>query len=163
MKDKLFTLMTLCILTACVNTKSESSANNDDPISFQNGDLMTDVSEDSLGNPLTYPTGEAAVTSQVKVWKPGFTSPWHYHPYTGIAYVVQGELTVNFDSNTSLEDISAEKTVSSSQTFKAGDKAFLGVSNTWHYSESSGSEELIFIVSWLGEKGSPIAVMGKTE
>ena len=96
-------------MTACVNTKSESSANNDGQISFQNGDLMTDVSEDSLGNPLTYPTGEAAVTSQVKVWKPGFTSPWHYHPYTGIAYVVQGELTVNFDSNTSLEDISAEK------------------------------------------------------
>jgi quercetin dioxygenase-like cupin family protein len=124
MKDKLFTLMTLCILTACVNTKSESSANNDGQISFQNGDLMTDVSEDSLGNPLTYPTGEAAVTSQVKVWKPGFTSPWHYHPYTGIAYVVQGELTVNFDSNTSLEDISAEKLFHPRKHSKLGTKLF---------------------------------------
>jgi quercetin dioxygenase-like cupin family protein len=56
---------------------------------------MTSATQDPLGNVFSYPTGEAAVTSQVKVWEPGFKSPWHYHPYTGVAYVVQGELTVN--------------------------------------------------------------------
>jgi hypothetical protein len=47
------------------------------------------------------------------------------------------------------------------ETYKAGDKAFLGVANTWHLSENNGSEDLIFIVSWLGEKDKPLAVLSK--
>ena len=87
---------------------------------------MTAVSVDPI-NEFQYP-GDAAITSQVKVWKSGFQSPWHYHPYTGVAYVLQGELTVNFDTEATLEDNAVEKTVNSTQTFKAGDKAFLEVS-----------------------------------
>jgi hypothetical protein len=74
--------MTLCILTACVNTKSESSANNDGQISFQNGDLMTDVSEDSLGNPLTYPM--VRPLSQVKLKFGNLALPRH-----GIIILIQ--------------------------------------------------------------------------
>ena len=73
--------------------------------------------------------------------------------------MLQGELTVNFDTEAALEDNAVEKTVNSTQTFKAGDKAFLEVSNTWHYSENLGDEDLIFMVTWLGEKDKPIAVL----
>ena len=48
-----------------------------------------------------------------------------------------------------------------SETYKAGDKAFLGVANTWHLSENKGSEDLIFLVSWLGEKDKPLAVLSE--
>ena len=101
--------------------------------------------------------------SQVKLkfGKPGFKSPWHYHPYTGVAYVVQGELTVNYDTETALDATGDEKTIVLSETYKAGDKAFLGVANTWHLSENKGSEDLIFIVSWLGEKDKPLAVLSE--
>jgi hypothetical protein len=49
--------------------------------------------------------------------------------------------------------------VNATQSFQAGDKAFLGVANTWHFSENLGDEDLIFMVTWLGEKDKPIAVL----
>ena len=155
-----FTLALMLITSSCVNNSSNKQSESDTGIvSFENGDLMTAVNVDPLGNAFSYPTGNAAITSQVKVWEPGFSSPWHYHPYTGVAYVLQGELTVNYDTNTSLEDSSLEKSTSVTQSYKAGDKAFLGVSNTWHFSQNLGDEDLIFMVTWLGEDGEAIAVL----
>ena len=147
MKNILTLLFLILFCSSCeLNTTENHKNENDSMVSFENGDIMTSATEDPLGNVFSYPTGEAAITSQIKRWEPGFKSPWHYHPYTGVAYVVQGELTVNYDSETSLDDIGAEKTIITSQTYKAGDKAFLGVANMWHLSENKGSEDLIFIV-----------------
>ena len=164
LKNKMKNILTISFLilfcSSCeLNTTENHKNEHDSMVSFENGDIMTSATEDPLGNVFSYPTGEAAITSQIKRWEPGFKSPWHYHPYTGIAYVVQGELTVNYDSETSLDDIGAEKTIITSQTYKAGDKALLGVANMWHISENKGSEDLIFIVSWLGEKDKPLAVL----
>ena len=158
---KILTLLFLILFCfSCeLNTSENHKNENNSMVSFENGDIMTSATEDPLGNVFSYPIGEAAITSQIKRWEPGFKSPWHYHPYTGIAYVVQGELTVNYDSETSLDDIGAEKKIITSQTYKAGDKAFLGVANMWHLSENKGSEDLIFIVSWLGEKDKALAVL----
>lgn len=158
---KLF-IITL-ILTSCVVNTGDSitteSGLDNTMVSFENGDIMTSATEDPLGTKFSYPTGEAAITSQIKRWAPGFQSPWHYHPYTGVAYVIQGELTVNYDSETSLDELDAEKKIITSQTYKAGDKAFLGVANMWHLSENKGSEDLIFIVSWLAEKDKVLAIL----
>ena len=160
MKKILTLLFLILFYSSCeLNTTENHKNENNSMVSFENGDIMTSATEDPLGNVFSYPTGEAAITSQIKRWEPGFKSPWHYHPYTGIAYVVQGELTVNYDSETSLDDIGAEKAIITSQTYKAGDKAFLGVANMWHLSENKGSEDLIFIVSWLGEKDKALAVL----
>jgi len=155
-----FILALVFTASSCVNTTSNNESESDHGIvAFEDGDLMTAVSVDPLGNKLTYPTGDAAITSQVKVWEPGFSSPWHYHPYTGVAYVLQGELTENYDTETSLEDSSSEKSATLTQSYKAGDKAFLGVSNTWHFSQNLGDEDLIFMVTWLAEEGEAIAVL----
>jgi len=163
--QKITLLGFIILLSACVVNSGDSitteSDQNNSMVSFENGDIMTSATEDPLGTKFSYPTGEAAITSQIKRWAPGFQSPWHYHPYTGIAYVVQGELTVNYDSETSLDDVGGEKSIVTSQTYKAGDKAFLGVANMWHLSENKGSEDLIFIVSWLGEKDKALAVLEK--
>lgn len=114
-----------------------------------------------LGNELNYPTGDPALSSQINVWEPGFNSPWHYHPYTGVAYVIQGELTVNYDTETSINDTMSEKNIITTQTYKAGEEAFLGVRDTWHLSQNLGDEDLIFLVTWIGEKGSPLAILEK--
>lgn len=149
-------------ITSCNCAKDTSETTNDIATTFVNGDLMTNVSADPNGNALVYPSGEASITSQVKVWAPDFTSPWHYHPYQCVAHVIQGELTVNFDTIASLDDRSPNKNVSVTKTFKAGD-AFIGTSNTWHYSQNLGSEDLIFTTSWLAEKDAPIAVLADKE
>ena len=160
MKNFTFLIISLFIISCNSEVKTENIESEFSSF-FKNGDVLTSETQDPLGNVLAYPTGIASITSQVKVWEPGFKSPWHYHPYTGIAYVVQGELTVNYDTQTSLEGIGSEKTILKSETYKAGDKAFLGVANTWHVSENKGNEDLIFIVSWLGEKDQPLAVLSE--
>ena len=103
-------------------------------------------------------SGDASITTQVKVWAPDFNSPWHYHPYQCVAHIIQGELTVNFDTIASLDDKSPNKSTSITKTFKTGE-AFIGTANTWHYSQNLGSEDLIFTTSWLAEKDAPIAIL----
>ena len=51
-----------------------------------------------------------------------------------------------------------EKKIIKTQTFKKGE-AFLGIPNTWHVSENRGSEDLIFMIHWLGEKDKPVAFL----
>tara|TARA_X000000950_G_scaffold262987_1_gene334796 strand:+ start:165 stop:653 length:489 start_codon:yes stop_codon:yes gene_type:complete len=157
---KLILLFMLTILMGCNNSITiEDEDNNNSSINFEGGLIMNQVSSDPLGNVLEYPSGESAVSSQINVWEPGFNSPWHYHPYTGVAYVIQGELTVNYDTETSIDDKNSEKNIITTQTYKAGEEAFLGVRDTWHLSQNLGDEDLIFIVTWIGEKDSPLAVI----
>ena len=157
---KLILLFMLTILMGCNNNSiTIEDEDNNSSINFEGGLIMNQVSSDPLGNVLEYPSGEAAVSSQINVWEPGFNSPWHYHPYTGVAYVIQGELTVNYDTETSIDDISSEKKIITTQTYKAGDQAFLGVRDTWHLSQNLGDQDLIFIVTWIGEKDNPVAII----
>ena len=157
---KLIIIFILTILMGCNNSIIlEDNDNDSSPINFEGGLIMNQVSIDPLGNVLEYPSGDAAVSSQINVWEPGFNSPWHYHPYTGVAYVIQGELTVNYDTETSIEDISSEKNIITTQTYKAGEEAFLGVRDTWHLSQNLGDQDLIFIVTWIGEKDRPLAII----
>lgn len=156
---KLILLFMLTILMGCNNSITIEDEDNNSSINFEGGLIMNQVSSDPLGNVLEYPSGEAAVSSQINVWEPGFNSPWHYHPYTGVAYVIQGELTVNYDTETSIDDISSEKKIITTQTYKAGDQAFLGVRDTWHLSQNLGDQDLIFIVTWIGEKDNPVAII----
>ena len=159
-KIKALLIVLLTLIIGCNNSITvEEPTNESSSINLENGVIMKEVSSDPLGNELNYPTGDPAVSSQINVWKPGFNSPWHYHPYTGVAYVIQGELTVNYDTETSIDDKNSEKNIITTQTYKAGEEAFLGVRDTWHLSQNLGDEDLIFIVTWIGEKDSPVAVI----
>ena len=165
MKNTIITILSVFLvitIISCDCAKDTSETTNDFATTFVNGDLMTNVTADPNGNALVYPSGEASITSQVKVWAPDFTSPWHYHPYQCVAHVIQGELTVNFDTEASLDDKSPNKSTSVTKTFKAGE-AFIGTSNKWHYSQNLGSEDLIFTTSWLAEKDATIAVLADKE
>ena len=153
----LLLLLTIAIFMGCSQTEQVSDQKYDVDYPFENGVSMEETSIDPMGNIFAYPEGEAGITGQTAQWEKGFESGWHYHPYTGVAYVVRGELTVKFDENTSLDDLDGEKTVTKEQVFGLG-SAFLGVANTWHKSSSTGDEDLIFQVTWLGEKGQPVKV-----
>jgi oxalate decarboxylase/phosphoglucose isomerase-like protein (cupin superfamily) len=158
----IYTIILVTSIISCNSANNTSQATNDIATIFKNGDLMTNISTDPNGNALVYPSGDASITSQVKVWEPGFNSPWHYHPYQCVAHIIQGELTVNFDTIASIDDKSPNKSTSITKFFKAGE-AFIGTANTWHYSQNLGSEDLIFTTSWLAEKDGPIAVLADKE
>ena len=150
-------LLSISVFMGCVQNTEVSDKNYDVDFPFENGVSMEETSVDPMGNIFTYPEGEAGITGQTAQWEKGFESGWHYHPYTGVAYVVRGELTVKFDEVTTLDNLDGEKSVTKEQVFGPG-SAFLGVANTWHKSSSTGDEDLIFQVTWLGEKGQPVKV-----
>lgn len=153
----LLILLSISVFMGCVQNIEVSDKNYDVDFPFENGVSMEETSVDPMGNVFTYPEGEAGITGQTAQWEKGFESGWHYHPYTGVAYVVRGELTVKFDEVTTLDNLDGEKSVTKEQVFGPG-SVFLGVANTWHKSSSTGDEDLIFQVTWLGEKGQPVKV-----
>ena len=69
---------------------------------------------------------------------------WHQHPMINVAYMVSGELTVHTESG--------EVT-----TIKAGD-VMAEVVNTWHYGENNGTEDVILVVTYVGEKDAPLSI-----
>lgn len=157
MKKTILSLLTVLLFGCFNNNEASMNVNEGVEFPFENGISMDETSLDAMGNKFSYPEGDAGITGQTAQWEKGFESGWHYHPYTGIAYVVQGELTVKFDEDTSLDNLVGEKSVTKEQVFGPG-SAFLGVANNWHKSSSTGSDDLIFQVTWLGEKGQPVKV-----
>jgi quercetin dioxygenase-like cupin family protein len=67
------------------------------PQTYQN--LLTPLlqgSTDVLGAPLAYPAGTANVTSAIVTIPPGGETGWHQHEVPLFAYVLEGELTVDY-------------------------------------------------------------------
>ena len=149
-------LSLVLVIIVSVNCTNQSSLENTHShLQLKSGNLMSDISEDFLGNSLMYPDGDPALTTSVAVWESGFVSPWHYHPFTGSATILQGELTVDFDTTTSINDNDSDKVSNIRKTFKAGE-AIMAIQNVWHQASNQGDEQLVFMVSWIGEKGEPV-------
>ena len=148
------------VLAIIVSVNCDSKGNLENThtqFQLESGNLMSDISEDFLGNSLEYPEGNPSLTTSVAVWESGFVSPWHYHPFTGSATILQGELTVDFDTTISINDSDTDKVSSIRKTFKAGE-AIMAIQNVWHQASNQGDEQLIFMVSWIGEKGEPVVM-----
>ena len=63
--------------------------------------LLTPVlssGETVLGQPIAYPAGKAKVTGAIVTIPPGGSTGWHIHAVPLFAYVLQGELTVDYGS-----------------------------------------------------------------
>lgn len=69
----------------------------------------------------------------------------HKHPVLNIGYLTKGELTVRSDKG--------EKLV-----MKAGDP-IVELVDTWHYGESTGSEDAEIVVVYVGEKDKDLSII----
>lgn len=69
----------------------------------------------------------------------------HKHPVLNIGYLTKGELTVRSEKG--------EKLV-----MKAGDP-IVELIDTWHYGESTGSEDAEIVVTYVGEKGNDLSII----
>ncbi len=54
---------------------------------------------DVLGTPLAYPAGQALVTTAIVTIPPGGSTGWHHHEVPLFAYILEGELTVEYDDH----------------------------------------------------------------
>lgn len=107
-------------------------------ISMVSRDTTTDA-----GEPIEYlSTPNAEVTSMILTLPPGGKTDWMTHPVPGYIYVLQGELTVEFEDGHHL-------------TFKAG-QAFLQARTRWHRGVNLGDRPMRFLAVFFGEKGTPV-------
>ena len=70
----IFIILLTVTITSCNCANDTPQTTNEIASIFENGDLMTNISTDPNGNALVYPSGDASITSQVKVWEPDFNS-----------------------------------------------------------------------------------------
>jgi quercetin dioxygenase-like cupin family protein len=104
------------------------------------------VSKDTTtdaGEPITYlSTPNPEVISAILTIPPGGKTDWMTHPVPAYLYVLEGELTVEFEDGHRLH-------------FKAG-QAFMQARTKWHRGVNEGDKPVRFLAVFFGEKGTPI-------
>lgn len=105
--------------------------------------LKTDTT--SIGQKIVYPQFENDEVSILKVTiPPGKSTGWHKHNFPVFAYVLQGTLTVEVENKKALQFVTGS--------------SFSEVINTLHNGLNNGSEDVVLIAFFMGEKGKPLSV-----
>ena len=95
-----------------------------------------------LGQDLKYPAAKQPEVTCLKVTiPPGRETGWHTHSVPGYAYVVSGELTLEYAGGRV-------------KKFKEGD-AFAEVVNTPHNGANKGAADVVLVAFFTGDRGVP--------
>lgn len=125
------TLAVLALLTSPVLAEELT------PQSYQN--LLTPLLQggsDVLGTPLAYPQGTPNVTSAIVTIPPGGETGWHEHEVPLFAYILEGELTVDYGSK-------------GKKTYHAGEAVLEAVG--WpHNGTNTGSAPMKLVAVYMG-------------
>ncbi len=98
----------------------------------------------AAGQPVAYPlTRKPEVTAMKVVLRPGQETGWHYHAAPGYAYLISGELTVDYEG-------------APSRVFKAGE-AYCEAVDTPHNGKNSGKEDTVLAVFFTGVQGQELS------
>ena len=100
---------------------------------------LLDTRETTTGQELVWPKGQARVTSLIVTLMPGQETGRHRHPVPTLGYLLDGELTISYDS-------------SPAQRFVAGE-ALIEALNTWHNGRNTGSVPARVLVFFAGVDG----------
>lgn len=132
------TIAVFILILTCVMAKSQY--NTDvvvEPI------LKTDTT--TLGQKIVYPQFAQNEVSIVKVTiPPGGSTGWHKHEIPVFAYVLEGTLTVELEGKKTMD---FPKNTSFAEVF-----------NTYHNGQNKGSENLVLIAFYMGEKGKALSI-----
>lgn len=130
----------LIIVLTCICMSAKSQYNNGVVLEAV---LKTDTT--SIGQKIVYPTFANDEVSIIKVTlPPGKSTGWHKHFFPVFAYVLKGTLTVEVENKKTLQ-------------FPVN-SSFSEVINTLHNGVNNGSEDVVLIAFFMGEKDKPLSV-----
>ena len=93
-----------------------------------------------LERPIVYPTQQPAeVSSVIRVLQPAEETGWHKHMVPLHAYILQGEMNVEYDTSVI-------------HTVSKGD-AFIGVTDVWHNTTNTSNKPAVVFVVFMGAEG----------
>jgi quercetin dioxygenase-like cupin family protein len=131
-------LVVPAVFLACVS--AALAEDRSPPAQYQN--LLTPLLEggiDVLGHPLVYPDAPANVTAAIVTIPPGGETGWHSHEVPLFAYILEGELTVDY----------GEK---GKKTYRAGESVLEAVD--WpHNGTNTGTVPMKLIAIYMGGGG----------
>jgi quercetin dioxygenase-like cupin family protein len=105
--------------------------------------LKTDTT--SIGQRIIYPQFKEDEITILKITiKPGKSTGWHKHEFPVFAYIVKGNLTVEYENH---------KTMQFSEN-----SSFSEVINTFHNGVNKGNEDVVLIAFFMGGKGKNLSV-----
>ena len=129
----------LLFVVFCVCFIANAQYNNDvvlEPI------LKTDTT--SIGQKIVYPQfTNDEITMMKVIIPPGKSTGWHKHVFPVFAYVLKGTLTVEVENKKTLQFVTGS--------------SFAEVLNTKHNGKNNGSENVVLIAFFMGEKGKPLS------
>ncbi len=126
----------LSVVVACALTVSA-------PASAQNYNLTGTVSTSKtiVGEDIVYPTtGKAVVTSAIVVMAPGERTILHRHGVPLFAYMLEGELTVDYGAH-------------GTRVYRQGD-SFMEAMNVSHAGRNTGTTTVRILAVYMGAEGS---------
>lgn len=100
-----------------------------------------------LGQPLALPQKHPVLIVSTYEIAPGARLPRHKHPFSRYAYVLAGDLTVEFDGGRQV-------------TYGPGDVIVEAV-DTWHFGQNTGREPVRLLVIDQVESGSSNTILAK--
>ena len=125
------------LLAAALLGSAPALAEDATPPAYQN--LLTKLLQsgtDVLGAPLAYPAGTPSITSATVTIPPGGETGWHQHEVPLFAYVLEGELTVDYGDK-------------GTRTYRAGD-AVLEAMNWPHNGTNTGTIPMTLLAVYMG-------------
>ena len=99
----------------------------------------------AIGQPIVLPSKDAQVVVTVLEIAPGAKLPRHKHPFPRYGYVVQGEVTVEYEGG-------------QRQTFRTGDFIVEAI-GVWHFGTNTGTVPLKLLVIDQVEAGKSNTVL----
>jgi quercetin dioxygenase-like cupin family protein len=130
----------LLLLLAC------GSAAAEEPAAIKARQILATTTT-VTGQKLVLPGRNAQLLVSILDIAPGARLPRHMHPYPRYAYVLQGELVVDYDG-------------SGPKVYGTGEFIVEAV-NTWHFGENKGTTPVRLLVIDQVEAGKPATIMAK--
>ncbi len=100
-----------------------------------------------MGEPLRYPSGTPRVTVSVVTVAPGADTALHHHPAPLVAYILEGELTVDYKDR-------------GRKVYRQGE-ALLEAMDVPHRGLNLGTRPVRLLAVYLGADGVPNTVIDK--
>ncbi len=107
-------------------------------------DVLLSSGETIIGQTIDYPEGAAKMTSAIVTMQPGQQTGWHTHEVPLFAYVMEGEITVDYGPDGTI-------------TYPAGD-SLIEAYKTRHNGTNTGSGIVRILAVFAGADGIPNTV-----
>lgn len=102
-------------------------------------DVLFQAEASVIGEPLEYPKGKAQITSAIVTMQPGQVTGWHRHQVPLVAYILEGEITVDYGT-------------AGVKTYSVGD-SFVEAFQSRHNGSNSGAGIARILAVFAGAEG----------